>query len=154
MRFEDLKDGMVIETRNEKRFLVLGDRLLGGSTWYAKCDLNDDLTDSTNSSYDVIKVYRSISAGGLDSVLSLSNLEFIWARVEEKFEYFELVEVRDNDEEEWIIAHFIEINENEEDYKYKVTTASREIFEILNDSGQSSRHASWRYIRKYQKESK
>lgn len=59
---KDLKNGMVVETRNGKRYIVIDNRLLGedGTTYLNEYD--DDLwhISLTNNEFDIVKVFDAI----------------------------------------------------------------------------------------------
>lgn len=68
--------------------------------------------------------------------------------VEEDFKFYELVECRDWGSDEWHLCHFIGIDEDEEEYRYKTTTVSREIYDNECEKGVNPGHDYWRQIRK------
>ena len=78
----DLKNGMVVETRNEKLYLVFNDRLLGKDGWDS---LNNSYNENLSSTYnliecDIIRVFK-VNANKvycLNNLLEKDNLELLW----------------------------------------------------------------------------
>ena len=84
----DLKDGMVIETRERGRYLVLGNRAIKNSGYNSLNGYGDDLTECRyhNKSYDIVRVFkaRNDCVHKLDNLFHDENLELIWERKETK----------------------------------------------------------------------
>lgn len=68
----DLKDRMVVETRDGGKYILIGDRFLSKTgflwlnTFYDEHNLfhhgyNDDLTMSSGANWDIIKVYKEVN---------------------------------------------------------------------------------------------
>lgn len=83
----DLKDGMVVEQRDGKRYLVLA------GVAVRECGRNEISGYTNNLEWygtyrggDIVKVYRIIpeSLGSIEEVFVKSNLELIWERKEPK----------------------------------------------------------------------
>lgn len=68
--------------------------------------------------------------------------------VKEDFKFYELVECKDWDSDEWHLCHFIGIDEEDKEYRYKTTIVSREIYNNLYEIGSNPHHVYWRQIRK------
>lgn len=88
MTKKDLENGMVVETRNNIKYLVHNDQLIREhghmnlnkeifSGYY-----NEDLTRDNNSNYDIVRVYKS-KAFGLEDIFDESYLKLIWEREEQ-----------------------------------------------------------------------
>ena len=87
MTKSDLKNGMVVELRNGKRFLIVNDLGIGKDTYihldgfggYDK-KLNDVIGDST---YDITKIYKS-NGFTFKNLFDNERLSLIWEREETK----------------------------------------------------------------------
>ena len=67
MTKKELKNGMIVETRNGNRYLVLNDILTRKEGYINKFDLNDDLTARNRMNcLDVMKVYEEINTLNFD----------------------------------------------------------------------------------------
>lgn len=86
----DLKDGMVIETRERERerYLVLGDRVVRKTGFNRLEEYADDLTECRfhNKLFDIVRVFkaRNDCVHALDALFYDGNLELIWERKEIK----------------------------------------------------------------------
>lgn len=78
----DLENGMVIETRDMQRALVISDKLRYRSGYDFLCEYNDNLTNKMFEELDIMKIYRS-NAFYLEDVFSSKHLELIWEREEQ-----------------------------------------------------------------------
>lgn len=74
----DLKDGMVVEIRNGKRFLVLNDKLIGKDSWISIEYILDDLSHN-NESLIIDKVYAT-SAYLIEEFFNDKYLTLLWER--------------------------------------------------------------------------
>lgn len=93
MKLSDLKVGMVVETRECEKYIVLKNnegKLFGMANSHfigSFCGYNDDMTFPTNQNIDICKVYEIKNAGsfnGYASVLEKNNLTLLWKRNETK----------------------------------------------------------------------
>lgn len=86
MKKEDLRDGMVVETRDGRRWLVLGDRVIASDGFNWLRDYRNDLTMNSVTicidHYDIMRVYTP-NLSGLDSMINTKNRP-IWERKEPK----------------------------------------------------------------------
>lgn len=82
----DLKDGMVVEQRDEGMYLVLAGTAVRKDGWNNIGGFADDLKWEGYAGGDIIKIYRIIpeSLGSIEEALIKSNLELIWERKEPK----------------------------------------------------------------------
>lgn len=84
----DLKDGMVIETRERGRYLVLGNIVVRNGGYNRLSRYGDDLTEHSfhNKAYDIVRVFkvRNDCSSNLEGLLEDCNLEIIWDRKETK----------------------------------------------------------------------
>lgn len=78
MTKKDLKERMVVETRNGNRYLVCGNSIIRDKGYCNFRDYNENLT-STFSELDIVKVYSVVST--LEEITS-SNLYLLWKRKE------------------------------------------------------------------------
>ena len=81
----DLKDGMVVEIRNGKRFLVLNDKLIGKDSWISIEYILDDLSHN-NESLTIDKVYAvyATSAYLIEEFFNDKYLTLLWERNKKK----------------------------------------------------------------------
>ena len=75
----DLKDGMVVEVDNGKKFLVLGDKFIGYSEWLSLSHYTDELSDGQ---WTVNKVYKT-NPYTIHNIFESKHLTLIWERKEE-----------------------------------------------------------------------
>lgn len=82
----DLKDGMVVEQRDEGMYLVLAEAAVRKGGFNNIDGYTDDLKCGGYTGGDIVKVYRitSKSLGCIEDVFIKSNLELIWERKEPK----------------------------------------------------------------------
>lgn len=90
----DLKDGMIVETRNFLKYVVLKDRIIctGGAIGLGQYGedllLCEDSRDAIEDEYDIMAVYEFCSDGKYPKILDLLNgntyLKLIWERKEVK----------------------------------------------------------------------
>ena len=102
----DLKDRMVVETRDGDKYILIDDRLLSDTNYlwlnshYDEHNLfhhgyNDDLTMSSGANWDIVKVYEEVNCLNFDENNPFCSLSLLWERkpvkevtmaeVEEKF---------------------------------------------------------------------
>ena len=89
MRKEDLKNEMIVEYRDGRRFMVV-DKILYGINSCAELTFkNSNLTSLGLSDSDIVKVYKVIARSGLNKVLTNDDrLKLLWERQETL--YFDL----------------------------------------------------------------
>lgn len=80
MRKEDLKDGMILEMRNGKRFLLVNDVMRDLDNFIGLSSYNNDLTHTQYAHFDIVKVYKDTREYSLRSKFKDRNLTFIWER--------------------------------------------------------------------------
>lgn len=81
MKKSDLKTGMVVELRNEDKYLVMNDSILNLDGWDKMSNYENDLTSRAFDSLDILKVYET-SGGSFKNMFLNSNLTLIWKREE------------------------------------------------------------------------
>lgn len=87
MTKKDLRSGMIIEIRKGYRFITIVKENgeihfmnLDGITCLGNCDLLDDMTDSIDSNYDIVKIYKMSDT--LKNCKTTQDL--IWERQEKR----------------------------------------------------------------------
>ncbi len=85
MRKSDLKNGMVVELRNEKRFLIVNDIGIGKDS-YINLDgyfgYGENLNDVRgNSTFDITKIYKTEGVT-FNNLFDNERLSLIWEREE------------------------------------------------------------------------
>lgn len=78
---EILTDRCVVELRNEERYLVVGDFLMGENNYFTKGDFTDNLTHIGLHKLDIVRVYEKISK---IEALYNKDLDIIWGRKPKK----------------------------------------------------------------------
>ena len=76
-----LTDRHVVELRNEERYLVVGDFLMGENNYFTKGDFVDNLTHIGLHKLDIVRVYEKISK---INTLYSKDLDIIWERKPKK----------------------------------------------------------------------
>lgn len=104
-----LTNGMIIETRNGNRYIVVNDVLMRQEGYINKSDYNDNLKISGFDEFDVMKVYDSINTLNLDDADVI-----LWERKENPKPKIGDIYIDEMDGEKFII---FDINE-ESSYPY------------------------------------
>jgi hypothetical protein len=95
----DLKDGMIVETRNSGNYIVVGNILVGlqcGGSWnnLVTC-YNDNLLAVNNKCFDIIGVYTNAHPyNDLRNLSICADLKLLWERVEQTPEQIEAEAIR------------------------------------------------------------
>lgn len=80
----DLKDGMVVEERNKRKYIVLGDRVLNNYGYNRLKGYGNDLTDTRlhDRNFDIIRVFKVKNnfITSLEHLFKDESLELIWER--------------------------------------------------------------------------
>lgn len=79
----DLKEGMVLETRRGRRFMVVNGNGIGLDTYLSLDDYADDLLCNNTDSGDIMKVFK-VNGGGAPFKHMLNIGSLIWERKEPK----------------------------------------------------------------------
>ena len=102
MTKQDLKDGMIVETRERGRYLLNNNRLLNtkgydglGVSNYKLEDVKDNLKDIECSAYDIVKVFKS-HATHINKMFDSDNLKLIWNREDSEIKKGDKVNVINN----------------------------------------------------------
>lgn len=84
----DLKDGMVVEQRNNAMHMVFGDKLINKDSFNRLETYDECLMDIQyhEKEYDIMKVFKvnTENVYCLEDILKSDNLELIWERKESK----------------------------------------------------------------------
>lgn len=84
----DLKDGMIVEQRNNDMYMVFGDKLISKVGFNRLETYDECLMDIQyhNNDYDVMKVFKvnQENVYWLEDIFKSKNLELIWERTESK----------------------------------------------------------------------
>ena len=84
----DLKDGMVVEERNKRKYIVLGDEVVNDDGYNILKGYGNDLTDTRlhDRNFDIIRVFKvkNNCITSLKHLFKDENLELIWERNETK----------------------------------------------------------------------
>lgn len=86
MTIKDLKNMMIVETRNQERYLVVDDKLLALNGFNHLKDYNNNLVieDDDERDFDIMAVYTTKEWGaGLNSILYCHSLDLVWKREED-----------------------------------------------------------------------
>ena len=75
---DDLKDGMIVETREGKRYLAFKKNAIGDTTWLQLESYEKDFT-CYNHRLDIMKVFESNNYGSFESILKYPG-KLIWER--------------------------------------------------------------------------
>lgn len=83
MTKQELKNGMIVETGEDIKYLYLDEILRGYGGWICLSGYNDDLTFSNRDfpEFDIVKVYKNESIS-LKNIFRNEFLELIWVRPE------------------------------------------------------------------------
>ena len=76
----NLKDGMIVELKNGQKGIVLGDRIVCADKCYRIGGFANDLENYTESSLDIVKVFRSVDATSFSDMFNTNNLKLIWEK--------------------------------------------------------------------------
>lgn len=75
-----LKTGMVVECRNGYRYMVFGDKLIRVSGQVELENYTNNLNDTVDSDWDIVKVFEMINSCSFDRIFNDENLKLIWER--------------------------------------------------------------------------
>ena len=85
MTIKDLENMMIVETRNQERYLVVDNMLLARDGFNELSDYNDNLIieDDEDHEFDIMAVYTTKEWGaGLNRILYAHSLDLVWKREE------------------------------------------------------------------------
>lgn len=86
---EFLTDRRVVELRNGKRYLVVGDFLMGENDYFIKDDFTNDLANHGSHKLDIVRIHGEIPKIG---ALYYKELGIIWERKPKKMTKKEIEE--------------------------------------------------------------
>lgn len=81
MKKSDLKDGMVVELRDERKYVVIGDTFSAIETWDTLNHYDDDLKHHLYTELDIMKVYKTTGKTFTSMFLDV-HLDLLWEREE------------------------------------------------------------------------
>ena len=84
MKKKDLKNGMIVETRDKHRLLVLGNKIMSRNKYDLLTSYKSNLTSKVNEEFDIVKVYNIKNLYVLNDIFKDEYLSLIWEREEEK----------------------------------------------------------------------
>lgn len=135
MELKDLKTGMVVKLRNGDYCMVIGDYLIDNDSWVSLGEYNNNLTHCDLSCIDIIEVYKQRTNGNLMPKNWFKYIEDekpIWRREDEvdwtKVPKWTKVQVRNDDNREWINAYFLGYNKHKL-YCFETTICDKFTFE-------------------------
>jgi hypothetical protein len=74
----DLKDGMILETKNGKRFMYINGKGIGTNSFILLGNYTNELLLKSNAEYNIVKVFEQSVCGSFEQVLEFGHL--IWER--------------------------------------------------------------------------
>ena len=77
----DLQNGMVVETREEERYMVVGDKFIHNNGFMRIKTYQENLKYMSDNDFDIIKVYDRVTS--FDQMKYLENLTLLWERKDE-----------------------------------------------------------------------
>ena len=82
MTKNDLKNGMIVETIQGVKYLVLNNHFMSqnGITCIEKSFFTDDLKDKSNNAHTIVKIFKT-RALVLDKIFDEKYLELVWERL-------------------------------------------------------------------------
>ena len=121
MTKKDLKERMVVETREGNRYLVCGNSIIRNRGYCNLTDYNDNLLTNCFPSLDIIKVYDAVTT--LEDITD-PNLPLIWERkhIPEVGDIY----LDDADGEKFII---IAIDDNDTIYPYITMNVCKNVYD-------------------------
>ena len=84
MKKKDLKNGMIVETRDKHKLLVLGNKIMSRNKYDLLTSYKSNLTSKVNEEFDIVKVYNIKNLYVLNDIFKDEYLSLIWEREEEK----------------------------------------------------------------------
>ena len=84
MKKKDLKDGMIVETRDKHKLLVLGNKIMSRNKYDLLTSYKSNLLSKVNEEFDIIKVYKIKNLYVLNDIFKDEYLSLIWEREKEK----------------------------------------------------------------------
>ena len=83
MKKKDLKNGMIVETRDKHKLLVLGNKIMSRNKYDLLTSYKSNLTSKVNEEFDIVKVYNIKNLYVLNDIFKDEYLSLIWEREEE-----------------------------------------------------------------------
>lgn len=133
MTKQDLKSGMVVETREGKLYLVVDDFLTNDNGFLLLEEYDENLKDVGNKIFDIVKVYKRYNdfyennAGSLKTLLNKDKLTLLWERKE--------ITLTDKEKEVLKALVVLELNyiaRDEDDSLYAFRTKPQKLVDMWN----------------------
>ena len=84
MKKKDLKDGMIVETRDRHKSVILGNKIMSRNKYDLLTSYKSNLTSKVNEEFDIVKVYKIKNLYVLNDIFKDEYLSLIWEREEEE----------------------------------------------------------------------
>ena len=84
MTKDKLKNGMVVETRNGNRYIVINDKFVRKNGWITFDGYKSDLVCTSDGALDIVKVFMPHSADLIVTFLKEYDYGLCWTRTEPK----------------------------------------------------------------------
>lgn len=84
MKKKDLKNGMIVETRDKHKLLVLGNKIMSRNKYDLLTSYKSNLLSKVNEEFDIVKVYNIKNLYVLNDIFKDEYLSLIWEREEGK----------------------------------------------------------------------
>lgn len=84
MRKEDLQNGMIVELRDGREYIVQNEKLIHK---YSYCELDGydgNLTSKCSDQFDIVKIYKTVDLKSPEYFFNDDYLELVWKRPEKK----------------------------------------------------------------------
>ena len=83
MKKKDLKNGMIVETRDKHKLLVLGNKIMSRNKYDLLTSYKSNLVNKFNEEFDIIKVYKIKNLCLQKDVFKDKYQSIIWERKKE-----------------------------------------------------------------------
>ena len=114
MTFKDIKNGMIIQTRNGKHYVKIDGYFYSHDKYLDTVNYEVDLTHGISKDFDIMKVYSPVTLRQFTSD-DYSDLDPIWERIETPSPLFIVGDIIKSDAGVGMVIAF-DASEDEEDY--------------------------------------
>jgi hypothetical protein len=115
----DLKNGMVIETREEERYMVVGDKFIRNNGFMRIKTYQENLKYTSDNDFDIIKVYDRVTS--FNQMNYLEYLTLLWERKDEMETKEYIIEQEYIDEDYKLIEDITILPNNPRGYRHSDT---------------------------------
>jgi hypothetical protein len=115
----DLKNGMVIETREEERYMVVGDKFIRNNGFMRIKTYQENLKYTSDNDFDIIKVYDRVTS--FNQMNYLEYLTLLWERKDEMETKKYIIEQEYIDEDYKLIEDITILPNNPRGYRHSDT---------------------------------